>query len=126
MSTSECRWGGALLNSTMVCSNDMLAIHVMREIPNDGAAPGGAMALLLAVLEPLVSVTPAETASLSFTVDRASAWCIQNALEPSMAARLVHGLELTMSAVIGQAVLFTVALIVNNIGPASKKYPTMW
>ena len=101
-------------------------MHVMLNNTNDGAAPGGAMALLLAVLEPLVSVTPAETASLSFKVDSASDWCIQSALEPSMAARLVHGLELTMSAVIGQAVLFIVALIVNNIGPASRKYPTMW
>lgn len=84
------------------------------------------MALLLAVLEPLVSVTPTEPASLNFKVDRARDWCIQSTLEPGMAARMVHGLELTMSAVIGQAVLFAVALIVNNIGPASKRYPTMW
>jgi hypothetical protein len=115
-----------MLNSTMVCLVDMHALHVMHNNPNDGAAPGGAMALLLAVLEPLASVTPAETASLSFKVDRASDWCIQSALEPSMAARMVHGLELAISAIIGQAVLFAVALIVNNIGPASKRYPTMW
>ena len=57
--------------------------------------------------------------------DRA-AWCIQPEMESSFCGRLVHGLELTASAVIGQAVLFVGALVANNIGPASRKYPVTW
>ncbi len=84
------------------------------------------MALLLAVLEPLVSVSRHEVASVHILTDKQSAWCIQTSMESTMYARFIHGLELTCSALIGQTVLFIVALVVNNIGPASRKYPVQW
>ena len=84
------------------------------------------MALLLAVLEPLDSIGPPQVSSIAIVEGRQSAWCIQPEMESSFCGRLVHGLELTASAVIGQTVLFIGALIANNIGPASRKYPVTW
>lgn len=84
------------------------------------------MALLLAVLQPLESISPVAVSSIKFSGGAPSAWCIQGVLEASMLSRFLHGLELTTSALIGTAVLFIVALLVNNIGPASRNYPSVW
>lgn len=85
------------------------------------------MALLLAVLEPLSSLLPPKPSSTDIinTTDY-GAWCIQTNLEPNWIARFIHGLELSVSALIGTAVMFIVALLVNNIGPSTTRYPTRW
>jgi len=85
------------------------------------------MALLLAVLEPLSSLLPSKPSPVRIINESDyGAWCIQTTLEPNLYARFVHWLELSVSAVIGTAVMFTVALLLNNIGPATRRYPNRW
>jgi hypothetical protein len=81
------------------------------------------MALLLGELEPLNFIDPHQVSSLAFVEDKEAAWCIQSNVERSLHQRLVHGLLLTASALIGQVVRTSGALLINNIGPAYWRDP---
>ena len=89
------------------------------------AAPGGAAALIIAVMEPLQSMQPLVTADTVLRGSSAS-WCIRTSLEPTMQERFLHGLVLTLASLLGSFILFGIALLTNNIGSSEKRYPTYW
>jgi hypothetical protein len=56
----------------------------------------------------------------------ADVWCLKSPLEDSMQERFAHGLLLSVAAILGSLALFGIALVTNNIGPSSKRYPLYW
>ncbi|KAK9834125.1 hypothetical protein WJX81_000093 [Elliptochloris bilobata] len=93
--------------------------------------PGGASALIVAVMEPLHSIDPIVPGSLDFVLPSsgapyANSWCIRNMLEDTMRDRFFHGGMLCISGMLGTVILLAVALVTNNFGPASKRYPIYW
>jgi hypothetical protein len=100
-------------------------VDVLTEKCDCFAAPGGAAALIIAVMEPLQSMQPLVTADTVLRGSSAS-WCIRTSLEPTMQERFLHGLVLTLASLLGSFILFGIALLTNNIGSSEKRYPTYW
>ena len=95
------------------------------DVPWCCAAPGGAAALIIAVMDPMQHLGPDVTAS-TYLTEFPGSWCIRDLLEPSMRSRFLHGLVLALSTIFGSVLLFVIALFTNNMGPRTKRYPTYW
>ena len=89
------------------------------------AAPGGAAALIIAVMDPMQSLGPDVTAS-TFLTEFSGSWCIRESLQTSMRSRFLHGIALALSTLFGSLLLFLIALFTNNVGPSTKSYPKYW
>ena len=89
------------------------------------AAPGGAAALIISVMEPFQFLKRFGTADALLSPITLS-WCIRPSLEPTLQERFMHGLLLSLATMLGSFILFTIALVTNNVGPSSKRYPTYW